>query len=200
MLNKFMFHRSPSLASCPVIFAFWMQSALLLLNHFLGPCFNEFVYERLGDIMDFLTLINNSINFLLYCGMSKQFRDTFLSLFCSSLPLSGPILQPHDLWALSGTHIRTSVHTHTQTHVHPHPIRTPVSMRDHLSAFRCCPIVICGPRRLQMRQTIDCFQHISRRKEEQRRKQIKNCCGMKNKANKICYNIHIYLCSAIVYK
>ncbi|VDP70690.1 unnamed protein product [Echinostoma caproni] len=70
------------------ILTYLPQSALLLLNHFLGPRFNECVYERLGDFMDFLTLINNSINFILYCSMSKQFRDTFLSLFCSSLPLT----------------------------------------------------------------------------------------------------------------
>ncbi|THD25725.1 Peptide G protein-coupled receptor [Fasciola hepatica] len=75
------------------IITYLPQSALLLLNHFLGPCFNEFVYERLGDFMDFLTLINNSINFILYCGMSKQFRDTFLSLFCSNFPLSNLPIQ-----------------------------------------------------------------------------------------------------------
>ena len=35
-----------------------------------------------GDLMDIIALINNAINFILYCSMSKQFRDTFLGLFC----------------------------------------------------------------------------------------------------------------------
>ncbi|KAF7261060.1 hypothetical protein EG68_01661 [Paragonimus skrjabini miyazakii] len=65
------------------IFTYLPQSAMLLLNHFLGRCFSRNVYEKLGDFSDFLTLLNNSINFILYCGMSKQFRDTFVSLFCS---------------------------------------------------------------------------------------------------------------------
>lgn len=35
----------------------------------------------LGDLMDILALINSSINFILYCSMSKQFRTTFALLF-----------------------------------------------------------------------------------------------------------------------
>lgn len=31
--------------------------------------------------MDILALINSSINFILYCSMSKQFRSTFTLLF-----------------------------------------------------------------------------------------------------------------------
>jgi len=31
--------------------------------------------------MDILALINSSINFILYCSMSKQFRTTFTLLF-----------------------------------------------------------------------------------------------------------------------
>ncbi|KAK4475384.1 hypothetical protein MN116_002445 [Schistosoma mekongi] len=58
------------------------QSALLLLNNFQGECFSATVYERLGDFLDFLTLINNGLNFILYCVMSRQFRYTFLQLFC----------------------------------------------------------------------------------------------------------------------
>jgi hypothetical protein len=36
----------------------------------------------LGDTFDILALINNSINFLLYCLMSRAFRDTFRQTFC----------------------------------------------------------------------------------------------------------------------
>lgn len=45
--------------------------------------FNE-VYTNLGDVMDLLVLINSAINFLLYCIMSQQFRDTFKNLFLCS--------------------------------------------------------------------------------------------------------------------
>ena len=31
----------------------------------------------LGDVMDMMALINCSINFILYCLMSRQFRQTF---------------------------------------------------------------------------------------------------------------------------
>lgn len=34
-----------------------------------------------GDLMDILALINSSINFILYCSMSRQFRSTFTLLF-----------------------------------------------------------------------------------------------------------------------
>lgn len=39
------------------------------------------VYIHLGDLMDILVLINSAVNFILYCIMSQQFRDTFKSLF-----------------------------------------------------------------------------------------------------------------------
>ncbi|KAH9494504.1 hypothetical protein Btru_042294 [Bulinus truncatus] len=41
------------------------------------------VYVHLGDLMDILVLINSAVNFILYCIMSQQFRDTFKSLFVS---------------------------------------------------------------------------------------------------------------------
>ncbi|CAH8682520.1 unnamed protein product [Schistosoma rodhaini] len=69
------------------IFTYLPQSALLLLNNFQGGCFSATVYERLGDFLDFLTLINNGLNFILYCVMSRQFRYTFLQLFCPFLNL-----------------------------------------------------------------------------------------------------------------
>ena len=45
------------------------------------PKFYYEVYSPLGDTMDILALINNGINFLLYCAMSKQFRETFIRIF-----------------------------------------------------------------------------------------------------------------------
>ncbi|ESO91469.1 hypothetical protein LOTGIDRAFT_105773 [Lottia gigantea] len=47
--------------------------------------FFDNVYTPLGDLMDILALINNGINFILYCTMSKQFRDTFIKLFLKDL-------------------------------------------------------------------------------------------------------------------
>ena len=47
----------------------------------LNDNFFEEVYANLGDLMDLLVLINSAVNFILYCGMSQQFRDTFRSLY-----------------------------------------------------------------------------------------------------------------------
>jgi hypothetical protein len=46
------------------------------------------VYVHLGDLMDILVLVNSAVNFILYCIMSQQFRNTFKSLFvcCNQLP------------------------------------------------------------------------------------------------------------------
>lgn len=60
------------------------QSILLFLSIVIKDFYNE-VYMPLGDIMDIFALINNSINFVLYCIMSRAFRNTFYSIvspFC----------------------------------------------------------------------------------------------------------------------
>jgi len=43
------------------------------------------VYTQLGDVWDIVVLINSSVNFLLYCTMSRQFRGTFWELFVAPL-------------------------------------------------------------------------------------------------------------------
>lgn len=48
----------------------------------LIPDFFETYYVPLGDVMDIVALVNNGINFTLYCLMSNRFRQTFLELFC----------------------------------------------------------------------------------------------------------------------
>ena len=57
----------------------------------LNEDFFRDIYSNLGDVMDLLVLINSAINFILYCIMSQQFRDTFTSLFicvvCNTTPL-----------------------------------------------------------------------------------------------------------------
>ena len=44
--------------------------------------FFDMVYQPLGDVMDIMALVNNSINFVLYCSMSTRFRQTFVNLYC----------------------------------------------------------------------------------------------------------------------
>jgi len=58
------------------------QGILNLLSGIPVTDFFQEVYVPLGDILDIVTLINNGINFILYCAMSKQFRDTFIQVFC----------------------------------------------------------------------------------------------------------------------
>ena len=69
-----------------VVFLFLLtefpQGILNLLNGIL-PFFVDEIYGPLGDLIDILALINNGINFILYCTMSKQFRDTFIEIFLS---------------------------------------------------------------------------------------------------------------------
>ena len=40
------------------------------------------VYTPLGDVMDIVALVNNAVNFTLYCAMSHRFRRRFFELFC----------------------------------------------------------------------------------------------------------------------
>ncbi|XP_053687716.1 G-protein coupled receptor dmsr-1-like [Sabethes cyaneus] len=57
------------------------QGILGLLSALLGKHFFYNCYLKLGDLMDVLALINSAINFILYCSMSRQFRNTFNYLF-----------------------------------------------------------------------------------------------------------------------
>ncbi len=56
------------------------QSILMSLSIIKGQEFYANVYMPLGDLLDMLALINNSINFLLYCTMSRAFRNTFYNV------------------------------------------------------------------------------------------------------------------------
>lgn len=56
------------------------QGILVVMSGSLEGFFNN-VYALLGDFIDILALINNSVNFALYTTMSQQFRDTFVRLF-----------------------------------------------------------------------------------------------------------------------
>ena len=50
-----------------------------MLSAILGKQFFVSCYNPLGEVMDMLALTNCSINFILYCLMSTQFRSTLLS-------------------------------------------------------------------------------------------------------------------------
>ena len=47
-----------------------------MISAILGKSFFLSCYNPLGEMMDMLVLTNSSINFLLYCFMSSQFRTT----------------------------------------------------------------------------------------------------------------------------
>ncbi|XP_064610860.1 G-protein coupled receptor dmsr-1-like [Liolophura sinensis] len=57
------------------------QAVLIILSVTVNDFF-EYIYMPLGDTMDIVALINNAVNFVLYCTMGEQFRKTFLELFC----------------------------------------------------------------------------------------------------------------------
>jgi len=56
------------------------QGVLTLCSIFIPHFFRD-VYWPLGDVLDIAALLNNSINFVLYCTMSRQFRQTFVETF-----------------------------------------------------------------------------------------------------------------------
>ena len=61
------------------------QGVLTLLMSFY-PDIEHNVYNPIGDVLDMVALCNNGVNFILYCSMSKQFRDTFVRIFCGCCP------------------------------------------------------------------------------------------------------------------
>lgn len=54
---------------------------LALLLGIQGDEFEHTVYRNLGEVIDILAVINSAVNFILYCTMSRLFRDTFSKLF-----------------------------------------------------------------------------------------------------------------------
>lgn len=53
------------------------QGVINTLVTFEGNCFLFLVYVPIGDFLDLLVLLNSSTNFILYCAMSAQFRESF---------------------------------------------------------------------------------------------------------------------------
>lgn len=73
------------------------QGILTLLMIFMEDLHTE-VYSPLGDILDIAALMNNAINFVLYCTMSKQFRDTFTDTFCRCFTTGSNGRSTQDRW------------------------------------------------------------------------------------------------------
>jgi len=67
------------------------QGALALCSGLVENCFDSY-YSPLGDTMDIVALVNNGINFWLYCTMSARFRQTFARLVSPSRPPAGTTL------------------------------------------------------------------------------------------------------------
>ena len=58
----------------------------LTLGSIFVEDFYQNVYSPLGDLLDIAALLNNSITFILYCTMSRQFRQTFVqTLLCGRI-------------------------------------------------------------------------------------------------------------------
>ncbi|XP_075163183.1 G-protein coupled receptor dmsr-1-like [Haematobia irritans] len=101
------------------------QGIMGLLNTILGEAFFMQCYLKLSDLMDILALLNSSINFILYCSMSRQFRQTFILLFCPRrlgrclLSHRKPRKRPHphqarQLHGLPGSCQHLDIHGHRQ--------------------------------------------------------------------------------------
>ncbi|GFR82460.1 B1 bradykinin receptor [Elysia marginata] len=75
------------------------QGLLLLLTAFLAGFQTNFYYY-LGELLDFLALLNNAVNFFLYCIMSQQFRDKFSSMYLQRYRRSPVIASTSELLIL----------------------------------------------------------------------------------------------------
>lgn len=53
------------------------QGILTVLTGVFLRDVQRYIYPNLGDILDLLSLINSSVNFLLYCAMSSKYRHVF---------------------------------------------------------------------------------------------------------------------------
>jgi len=75
-------HTTAMLVSVIVLFLIteFPQGVLALISG-LKPIYFTTLYAPLGDVMDIVALVNNAVNFVLYCAMSRQFRQTFIELF-----------------------------------------------------------------------------------------------------------------------
>ncbi|KAE9413914.1 hypothetical protein Angca_002775 [Angiostrongylus cantonensis] len=82
-------HTTPMLVAVLSIFliAELPQGLLHVCNAiYSNETFYQKIYLPLGDLMDLLSLINSAVNFLIYCAMSRKFRNVFMQTFMACLP------------------------------------------------------------------------------------------------------------------
>ena len=60
------------------------QGVILLLSATV-PGFFDGVFYNIADLTDFVSLLNNAVNFVLYCVMSQQFREKFVQMYVRPL-------------------------------------------------------------------------------------------------------------------
>ncbi|KAJ1360734.1 hypothetical protein KIN20_019778 [Parelaphostrongylus tenuis] len=53
------------------------QGFLALLNGVYSSDVNNYIYQHVGELLDLLSLVNCSVDFVLYCCMSSRYRQTF---------------------------------------------------------------------------------------------------------------------------
>ncbi|XP_014676773.1 PREDICTED: sex peptide receptor-like [Priapulus caudatus] len=85
------------------------QGILSLLSGILGDEFFSNVYVPLGDLMDIIALANCAVNFILYCTMSKQFRETFRDTFKPGVDSQWTRLMPNGNSRLSTMEMKSFV-------------------------------------------------------------------------------------------
>ncbi|VDL77040.1 unnamed protein product [Nippostrongylus brasiliensis] len=57
------------------------QGVISILCAIFTADVHKYLYFHLGDILDLLSLLNSSVNFVLYCLMSSRYRQTFWLVF-----------------------------------------------------------------------------------------------------------------------
>jgi hypothetical protein len=62
------------------------QSVLISLSIKSDSNFYSNVYMPLGDLLDMIALINNSVSFIIYVMMSSAFKETFFKMFKKYIP------------------------------------------------------------------------------------------------------------------
>ncbi|CAI5441924.1 unnamed protein product [Caenorhabditis angaria] len=53
------------------------QGFMALLNALYTVEMNMYIYQNVGELLDFMSLVNCSVGFVLYCVMSSRYRQTF---------------------------------------------------------------------------------------------------------------------------
>ena len=62
-----------------------MPSSIAVFIGLVREDFFQLIYPLLADTLDMLSLLNNTANFVMYCAMSRQFRDCLMEVACDKL-------------------------------------------------------------------------------------------------------------------